>query len=81
MPRELKSVIYCQAIKYGGVDEWDFLWERYQRSNVESEKTKYLSALGCSSETWLLNRYQYKLYMYKTFIQSTPFKIVFDLDI
>ncbi|KAE9538907.1 hypothetical protein AGLY_005489 [Aphis glycines] len=57
LPRELKPVIYCQAIKYGGVDEWDFLWERYQRSNVGSEKAKLLSALGCSSETWLLNKY------------------------
>ncbi|XP_026808314.1 aminopeptidase N-like [Rhopalosiphum maidis] len=54
---ELKSVIYCQAIKYGGVAEWDFLWERYQRSNVASEKVKLLSALGCSSDTWLLNRF------------------------
>lgn len=56
LPRELKTIIYCQAIKYGGVEEWDFLWERYQRSNVGSEKAKILSALGCSSETWLLNR-------------------------
>ncbi|KAF0765051.1 aminopeptidase N-like [Aphis craccivora] len=57
LPRELKPVIYCQAIKYGGVDEWDFLWERYQRSNVDSEKEELISTLGCSSETWLLNRY------------------------
>lgn len=60
MPKELKSTIYCQAIKHGGVDEWNFLWERYQRSNVGSEKAKLLSALGCSSETWLLNRFVQK---------------------
>lgn len=60
MPRELKGIIYCQAIKYGGVDEWDFLWERYQNSNVASEQAKLLSALGCSSETWLLNRFVLK---------------------
>jgi aminopeptidase N len=56
LPRELKTIIYCQAIKAGGAEEWDFLWERYQRSNVGSEKAKLLSSLGCSSETWLLNR-------------------------
>lgn len=56
LPRELKTLIYCQAIKYGGADEFDFLWERYQRSNVAAEKAKILSALGCSTETWLLNR-------------------------
>jgi len=57
LPIELKNVIYCQAIKNGGIAEWDFLWERYQRSNVASEKVKFLSALGCSSDTWLLNRF------------------------
>ncbi|XP_015378503.1 PREDICTED: aminopeptidase N-like, partial [Diuraphis noxia] len=57
LPKELKSVIYCQAMKYGGEDEWNFLWERYQRSNSNSEKDDMLVGLGCSSETWLLNRY------------------------
>ncbi|XP_025198945.1 aminopeptidase N-like [Melanaphis sacchari] len=57
LPAELKRVIYCQGIKNGGVDVWDFLWERYQRSNVGSEKENILLTLGCSSETWLLNRY------------------------
>lgn len=78
MPRELKPIIYCQAIKYGGVDEWDFLWERYQRSNVGSEKAKLLSALGCSSETWLLNRYWYRLCVIQT---AQLLKIIFNLDI
>ncbi|XP_050540509.1 aminopeptidase N-like [Daktulosphaira vitifoliae] len=57
IPKELKTNIYCQAVKYGSMEEWDFLWERYLRSNVATEKAKLLSALGCSSETWLLNRY------------------------
>lgn len=57
MPRELKSIIYCQGIKNGGVHEWDFLWKRYQLTNVESEKAKLLLALGCSSESRLLKRY------------------------
>ncbi|XP_050433287.1 aminopeptidase N-like [Adelges cooleyi] len=57
LPRELKTIIYCEAIKQGSVEEWEFLWEQYKRSNVAFEKAKYLSALGCSSETWLLNRY------------------------
>ncbi|XP_060868466.1 aminopeptidase N-like [Metopolophium dirhodum] len=57
LPRELKPVIYCQAIKCGGVDEWNFLWERYQRSNLGHEKENILFALGCSSRKLLLHRY------------------------
>ena len=41
----------------GGQDEWDFTWERYKASNIGSEKALLLVALGCTKETWLLNRY------------------------
>ncbi|CAB3360791.1 Hypothetical predicted protein [Cloeon dipterum] len=57
VPANLKSVIYCTAIKHGGQREWDFLWERYQKSNVGSERDLMLTSLGCSREIWLLNRY------------------------
>jgi len=63
LPIELKPVIYCQAMKCGGVDEWNFLWERYQRSNLGHEKENILSALGCSSRKLLLQRYSYRLHV------------------
>lgn len=37
--------------------EWSFLWKRYANSNVGAEKTMIISALSCSREQWLLNRY------------------------
>ncbi|XP_071443952.1 aminopeptidase N-like [Hetaerina americana] len=55
--RNLRSVTYCTAIKNGDEEEWDFTWERYQKSNVGSEKSLLLSALGCSQQEWLLRRY------------------------
>lgn len=53
----LKSVVYCTAIRNGGVKEWDFAWQRYLKTNVASEKDLLLGALGCTRETWLLTRY------------------------
>ncbi|XP_015519764.2 aminopeptidase N [Neodiprion lecontei] len=53
----LKSVVYCTAIRVGGQAEWDFAWERYQKTNVGSEKDLLLHALGCTRETWILSRY------------------------
>uniref|UniRef100_A0A1B6CLC6 Aminopeptidase n=1 Tax=Clastoptera arizonana TaxID=38151 RepID=A0A1B6CLC6_9HEMI len=53
----LKSTVYCTAIRAGGQAEWDFAWERYLRTNVGSEKSLLLSAMGCSKETWILSRY------------------------
>ena len=54
---DLKRTVYCYAVAEGGEKEWDFGWERYQNSNVGSEKDNILMALGCSSKIWLLNRH------------------------
>ncbi|KAK7083493.1 hypothetical protein SK128_002213 [Halocaridina rubra] len=53
----LKSTVYCTAIKHGGEEEWNFAWNQYLNSNVGSEKDKLLYAMGCSKETWMLSRY------------------------
>eukprot|EP00090_Calanus_glacialis_P046064 TRINITY_DN885_c0_g1_i5.p1 TRINITY_DN885_c0_g1~~TRINITY_DN885_c0_g1_i5.p1 ORF type:complete len:807 (+),score=220.22 TRINITY_DN885_c0_g1_i5:315-2423(+) len=53
----LKYQTYCNAIADGGQEEWDFAWQRYQNSHVASEKATILSALACTKEVWLLNRY------------------------
>nr|XP_033334550.1 aminopeptidase N isoform X2 [Megalopta genalis]XP_033334551.1 aminopeptidase N isoform X2 [Megalopta genalis] len=53
----LKSVVYCTAIRVGGQTEWNFAWQMYQQTNVGSEKDLLLNALGCAHETWLLSRY------------------------
>ncbi|CAH0778351.1 unnamed protein product [Bemisia tabaci] len=53
----LRGVVYCNAIKVGGESDWQFLWEKYLKSNVGSEKDLILAALGCSREPWILSRY------------------------
>ena len=53
----LKTVVYCTAIRVGGQVEWDFAWQMYLETNVGSEKDLLLHALGCTRETWLLSRY------------------------
>lgn len=53
----LRSIVYCTAIKYGDDDEWDFAWDRYMYSTVSSEKEVLLDAMACSRESWVLTRY------------------------
>lgn len=53
----LKMVVYCTAIRFGGQIEWDFAWQRYLETNVGSEKDLLLHSLGCTRENWLLSRY------------------------
>lgn len=57
IPTNLRSVVYCTAIRNGYENEWNFLWERYRSSGVASEKQTILSSLGCAREPWILQRY------------------------
>nr|CAD7589770.1 unnamed protein product [Timema genevievae] len=52
-----KQVVYCTAIKHGGLREWEFAWRQYSSTNVGSERETLLVALGCSRNLWILNRY------------------------
>lgn len=53
----LRRIVYCNAIKFGGQEEWEFAWRRYLNANVGSEKNTLLDALGCSREVWILSRF------------------------
>ncbi|XP_053741218.1 alanyl (membrane) aminopeptidase b, tandem duplicate 1 [Synchiropus splendidus] len=58
----LRSTVYCNAIAAGGVEEWDFAWEQFKTSTIAIEADKLRSALACTRQPWLLNRYlQYTL--------------------
>uniref|UniRef100_A0AAR2KCR9 Aminopeptidase n=1 Tax=Pygocentrus nattereri TaxID=42514 RepID=A0AAR2KCR9_PYGNA len=53
----LRSTVYCYAIAAGGVEEWDFGWRMFKKATVAAEAVKLRSALACTREPWLLNRY------------------------
>jgi aminopeptidase N len=52
-----KIVVYCNAIKHGDEDEWDFAWDRFLNTTMSSEKELLMNALGCTRQPWLLSRY------------------------
>jgi hypothetical protein len=57
IPPDLRSVVYCSALSNGGEEEWSFLWDQYNNTNVATDQVLILAALGCTSNTSLLNRY------------------------
>ncbi|KAG5878428.1 hypothetical protein JTB14_026301 [Gonioctena quinquepunctata] len=57
IPKDLRGVVYCTSLKHGGEEEWELLWNKYKNSNVATEKSTLLTALGCTNEIWLLTRY------------------------
>ncbi|XP_018905353.1 endoplasmic reticulum aminopeptidase 1 isoform X2 [Bemisia tabaci] len=57
IPPNLREVVYLAGIKYGGVKEWKFCWNRYNATRIVSEKKLLLKVLGAASDSWLLQRY------------------------
>ncbi|KAI4900769.1 hypothetical protein NFI96_020316, partial [Prochilodus magdalenae] len=53
----LRSTVYCSAVAAGGAKEWDFGWEMFQNASIASEADKLMSALACTKDTGLLERY------------------------
>ncbi|XP_058485238.1 aminopeptidase N-like [Solea solea] len=53
----LKSTVYCRAIAYGGVKEWDFAWTMFKNATLASEASRLRAAMACTKLPWLLNRY------------------------
>ncbi|KAM9854718.1 aminopeptidase Ey-like [Aulostomus maculatus] len=53
----LRSTVYCNAIASGGAKEWEFAWTEFKKTTIASEAEKLRSALACTKQPWLLNRY------------------------
>ncbi|XP_026540484.1 aminopeptidase N isoform X1 [Notechis scutatus] len=62
IPPNLRSAIYCSAIRTGDQEAWDFAWSMFRQAQVISEADRLRSALTCSQVPWILQRYlQYTL--------------------
>ncbi|XP_068578982.1 aminopeptidase N-like [Cebidichthys violaceus] len=53
----LRSTVYCNAIAAGDAKEWEFAWSQFDKATIAIEADKLRSALACTKQPWLLNRY------------------------
>ncbi|XP_032596092.1 aminopeptidase N isoform X2 [Drosophila grimshawi] len=77
VPQNLRSVVYCTAIRHGDDEDWNFLWQRYRNTGVASEQRQILLALGCSHKVSLLERYLNIIYHEKSFIRKQDASQIF----
>ncbi|XP_013391589.1 aminopeptidase N [Lingula anatina] len=57
MPADYALIIFSAAIYEGGENDWDFLWNVSQTTNVPSQSSELMQALAYSQKPWLLWRY------------------------
>lgn len=67
--------MYHTAIKFGGVEEWEFLWKKYQDTIDPTEKSRMIYALSGSKEPWLLNRLISLVLIYHWMIYKQNIKV------
>ncbi|UJR17212.1 hypothetical protein I4U23_004107 [Adineta vaga] len=53
---DIRTVTYCQGIKYGTVADYEHMRELYKESNDQVEKNRYGYALTCTSNITLLEQ-------------------------
>ncbi|KAJ8972201.1 hypothetical protein NQ314_000290, partial [Rhamnusium bicolor] len=59
--KNLKSIVYCNALRYStDSSDWEFLWQKYLSTDVATERSVLISALGCTRNETLLNSYLFK---------------------
>ncbi|EJY58141.1 AAEL017006-PA [Aedes aegypti] len=51
------SARLCTTTPCATARKWNFLWQRYLKSNVGSEKVMIIGALSCIREIWLVERF------------------------
>ena len=56
IPADIKDVVYNTAVRTGGVAEWNFLFEQFKTTKIDSDRQKYMAALSATEDpTTLLN--------------------------
>ena len=53
----LQELVYSVGVAEGGVEEWEWCWHRYTTTNVPSERSNLLKALGETREVFTIQRY------------------------
>ena len=57
VPVDIKDVVYNTGVRMGGVKEWNFVFDQFRITEVESERKKFIIALGASEDKAILTEY------------------------
>lgn len=52
----MKDIVYCVALREGGLPEWRFAHKQYRETTSASERETLLTAMGCTQKPWLLSK-------------------------
>ncbi|XP_054750913.2 aminopeptidase N-like [Lytechinus pictus] len=53
----LHHTVQCGGVQKGGIDEWEYAWNKYQNTSSPTEKSILQNALACSQDMDILSMY------------------------
>lgn len=80
---DLQTPVYCGGMRNGTSSNWEYLYKKYVNGSIESlERSRVLSALGCSLNRDIVERYgiNYKLYYFTSLFMYNIFVVNFVHD-
>ncbi|RNA03939.1 Aminopeptidase N, partial [Brachionus plicatilis] len=78
IPVNVRSLVYCTAIKYGTFAEWSFALSQYEKESDASVKRELQAGMACSREQWIQIKYlNNQLNLNKTRKQDGLFGIIY----
>lgn len=57
VPVNIRSVVYCNAMRYGNETDYNILFNKFLTSNSATEETMILNTLGCVKDEKLVRKY------------------------
>uniref|UniRef100_A0A0A1XS95 Aminopeptidase n=1 Tax=Zeugodacus cucurbitae TaxID=28588 RepID=A0A0A1XS95_ZEUCU len=57
VPVNIRSAVYCNAMRYGNENDYDTLFNKFLTSNSATEQTLILNTLGCVRDEKLIEKY------------------------
>ncbi|XP_064471423.1 aminopeptidase N-like [Ornithodoros turicata] len=71
IPYSYRSLVYCQAIKFGNEADFNFLWKHYETAATNQERAVLIKALSCTPDLKLLEKLLLKLINKKSGVETT----------
>ncbi|XP_065297896.1 aminopeptidase N-like [Dermacentor albipictus] len=71
VPYSYRPIVFCQAIKHGNQNDFNFLWKHYEMSPNTQERVVLLKALSCTTDLKLLERLLLQLVNKNSGVETT----------
>lgn len=52
--KDIRSYVYCNGVRYGGTEEFDFLLEEYKKTDIAAEQLNLLIGMACTKDKELV---------------------------